>query len=60
MPKFVVNVERITTETVEIEVTATDEEAACTKATSLVEADPSKHDWTLDDVSFDVNSCDEA
>ena len=60
MPKFVVNVQRITTENVDIEVTAADEDAACAKATSLVEADPSKHDWTLDDVEFDVNSCDEA
>ena len=62
MPKFVVNIERVTTESVDVEVTAADEDTASEKATKLVEADPSnpKFDWQLDDVSFDTNSCDEA
>jgi len=54
MPKFIVTVQRIIEEHCEVTVTATDEDAAGTKAVDLVERNSSKQEWELEDESYEV------
>jgi len=54
MPKFVVTIHRTVEHSCEVTVSASDEDAASSKAEQLVADTPAKYEWEFEDESYEV------